>query len=56
MFIGDPKHIERLTNLGLEIKEEGFDSSYGALSALITQETLAVEPVMLTLPEGEGNA
>lgn len=56
MMIGDPKHLERFTRLGIDTTAEDFDASFGALSALLTQETLQVEPIVLPLPEGDGNA
>lgn len=57
MIIGDPKHIERLERLGVDtLNEENLDTSFGALSSLISVQTLEVETVDATIPEGDGNA
>ena len=55
MIIGDPSHMARLERIGVNLlDEENLDTSFGALSALITQEVANVE--QLPLPEGDGNA
>lgn len=53
MIIGDPKHIERLASFGIDLtNEEALDTSFAALSAVITKEALQLEAVA----EGESNA